>query len=121
MVTRAEYPDPDDYARALARWRRQENQRLWKIKNDENPIILIDEGVRVMPETFSFTEMFFHKLTCECGSCQGPIAKAVKQVRLDMRPVPPAVKSLVTHLPELPRQSLPLLRDAVERVRSKAG
>ena len=122
MVTRKEYPDEVAYQRAMRRWRLKENERLWRIKNEKNPIIVIDdEEARVMPQTFSLAEMFYHPHACECGSCLSIPAQAVKKVRMDMRPIPPAIKSLIRPLPEVPHQVLPLLLDAVEEALSRAG
>jgi hypothetical protein len=90
-----------------ARWRAVEDQRVWRIANEKNPIVKLPVRERVMPATYSLEEAFWHKLTCDCACCQGFVAKAIKQVRLDMRPVPPAVKGLESRLPRLPD---PLLR-----------
>ena len=96
---------------SYARWKLVEQQRRWKIENDANPIVLIPMSDRVMPLTYSLEEAYWHPITCDCGSCQG--RKAVKQVRMGERPVPPAVRSVGSPLPPLSDQTLHRLR-AVE-------
>ena len=98
---------PEQYKRWLERHRVVEKARKWKIINEENPINALDESERgELPETYSLVEAFWHPVACECGSCLGIPAYAVKQFRLSLRPIPPAVKSVVSPLPELPRPVL---------------
>ena len=97
-----------------------ERQRKWRIINEANPIKALDESQRgPLPQTFSLAEMYWHPLACECGSCLGLPARVVKQVRMDTRPIPPAVKSVVSRLPELPDPVALHLRDAVVEALSK--
>lgn len=113
---------PEQYERWLARHRVVEQQRVWRIELENNPIKAVpDEDRGELPQTFSIEEAFWHKLSCECGSCDSKLSRVIKQVRLDMRPIPPAVKSVVSLHPELPSQALPLLQDAVEAFLSSQG
>ena len=99
-----------------------ERQRKWRLINEANPIRALDEHERgPLPQTFSLAEMYWHPLACECGSCAGVVAQAVKQFRMSQRPIPPAVKSVVSRLPELPDQIVPHLRDVAEEALSKLG
>ena len=104
-----------------ARWRAVETQRVWRLANEANPIKAIPMHERVMPQTYSLEEAYWHKIDCDCGSCQGQVAKAIKQERLRERPVPPAVKGLESRLPQLPDQTLRRLRAVEAEVRSMEG
>lgn len=97
-------PTKADGAR-YERWRIVEQKRRWELMMLQNPIVLLEVEDRVMPETTSLTEAFWHPLSCTCGSCEGPFAKRAKEIRLSTKPVPPAVRSLVTRLPQLPHQA----------------
>jgi len=111
---------PEQYKRWLERHRVVEKARKWGIINENNPIMALPDGERgELPETFSVEEMFWHPLACECGSCLGPTAKAIKLIRMNMSPIPPAVKSVVSPLPELPRPVLHHLQVVVAEVLSK--
>lgn len=113
---------PEQYERWYARHRQVERQRQWAAKLQANPIEAIPEAERGdLPQTFSLQEAFYHKLSCDCGSCASKLSEEIKKVRLAMRPTPPAVRSRVSPLPELPSQVLPLLQDVVERVLSTEG
>jgi len=110
----------EQYKRWYARHRVVEQSRRWRQRAEANPIKALPPSERgEMPLTYSVIEAFWHPLACECGSCEGVIGEAAKKVRMDMRPIPPAVKSVVSRLPELPDPALPLLQDALEEVRSR--
>ena len=108
---------PEQYARWLHMHRIAERKRLDKIKR-------IDREIRVLPleerceleETYSLEEAYWHPLSCECGSCDGRYY--IKEIRLAERPIPPAVKSGATRLPELPYLQLLRLQVAEEAARS---
>ena len=105
---------PEQYDRWYKRHRIVEQARQDRIKLEENPIKALPEEERgELPQTWSIAEAFWHKLGCECGSCSCKLSQQIKQVRMGMRPIPPAVKSVVSHLPSLPDRAQPLLRDAV--------
>src|SRR6478735_12673188 len=105
---------PEAYERWYARHRVVERERRRRIQREKNPINAVPVEQRgVLRETYSLEEAFWHPLHCECGSCEGRYH--IKQVRLMMKPIPPAVKSVVAHLPELPSQVLRLLQDVEER------
>lgn len=119
MVGPKELLTPEQYKRWYARHKVVERQRLWKIKNEANPIKALPESQRgPLPETYSLAEMFWHPVACECGSCSCPIAKRIKDYRLSLKPVPPAVKALTSYLPELPSQVQSRLQAFEEEVRS---
>lgn len=86
------------------RWKLVEQQRRWALGLIQNPIIVLEEEDRVMPETSSLVEAFWHPVGCSCGSCEGPFAKQAKEIRLTQRPPIPSVTSLVSRLPPLPHQ-----------------
>lgn len=110
---------PEKYEHWLKQHRVAENRRIWKIKNEENPIKALPLEERgELPQTFSVLEAFWHPTSCECGGCIGDFAQQVKQIRLDMRPIPPAVKSATSRLPALPSLAQRLLRVAVEEALS---
>jgi len=105
---------PEAYERWYARHRVKELERRRRIQAEANPIKALPLEERgELRETYSLEEAFWHPLACECGSCEGRYH--IKQVRLLMKPIPPAVKSVVAHLPELPSQVLRLLQDVEER------
>lgn len=95
---------------SYARWRLVENQRKWRIALEKNPIVVLELEDRVMPQTTSLLEAFWHKLDCDCPQCEGPYARQAKTIRMYTRPLPPAVKLVSSPLPELPRQSWLLLQ-----------
>jgi hypothetical protein len=112
--------DPEAYERWYARHRVVETERRRRIRDEQNPIKALPVEERgVLRETYSLEEAFWHPLHCECGSCDGRYH--IKQVRLMMRPIPPAVKSVTAHLPELPNPVQRLLQDVEERFLSTEG
>ena len=84
------------------RWKQVEQQRRWDLMYMMNPIVVLEPEDRVMPETTSLVEAFWHPVGCTCGPCEGPFAKQAKEIRLTTKPVLPAVRSLVSRLPPLP-------------------
>ena len=112
---------PEQYQRWLSRHRVSEKARIDRLKLEANPIKAIPEEERVLPETYSLEEAFWHPVACGCGSCQGPVPKAIKQYRLSLRPIPPAVKSVTSDLPELPDQIRNHLQVVSEQVLSTIG
>lgn len=116
MAGPKDYLTPEQYERWYKQHRITEKQRQWRLALEANPIkaLPLEERGPVLG-TFSMQEAFWHPLACECGSCLGRMAQEMKNLRMSMRPIPPAVKALVSHLPELPHQALLHLQAAVER------
>ena len=118
MAGPKDYLTPEQYERWYARHKVVERQRQWKVALEKNPINELPEEERgELPETYSLAEAYWHPIGCECGSCEGPAAEAAKQLRLSERPVPPAIKSVVSRLPPLPdhvRLHLQAVEEAVQ-------
>lgn len=69
---------PEKYEIWYARHRIVENQRVWRLEMEANPMNTIPEFERVMPETYSLEDAFYHYRSCKCGSCVGPLGVMAK-------------------------------------------
>lgn len=103
------------------RSRLRKSQERWEEQARNNPVQVIEDQDRQMPQTFSFEEMFWHSMTCECGSCLSPVARTIKKYRLTNYPTSAAVKSVALPLPELPDQELRRLLAFAERAQSQVS
>lgn len=108
----------DDYDRWYKRHRLVENQRVWKKTMEENPMNLIPDYERTLPQTYSLEEAFYHRLGCTCGSCCGPLGRLAKILHVDHFPEEPWVRSAWSPIPTLPDPIWPHLRAAEEVVLS---
>lgn len=62
---------------SVSRWRKLE------------PLPLLDDSDREMPDTRGLAEMYWHRFECPCAACADPLAKRIKRVRAwkDHKPV----------------------------------
>lgn len=111
----------DKYPEWYARHRMVENQRIWRLVMEENPMNTIPDYERALPETYSLAEAFYHRRGCQCGSCVGDIGKLAKALHANHFPEEPWVRGASSPLPELPRQLLQILRVVEEGVLSPQG
>lgn len=119
MVGPKERLSEEAYEKWYARHKVVEKYRQWVKKLEANPINALPLEERGTPsDTFSLEEMYWHWLGCTCGSCLTPYSKAVKQIRMEQSPIPPAIKSVVNPLPSLPDPFVRHLRDVLEEARS---
>jgi|SRR6478736_9505186 len=109
----------DKYPQWYERHRLVENQRVWRLAMEANPMRTIPEYERTLPPTYDLAEAFYHSRTCVCGSCQGPLGVAVKLVHVKKFPKEPWVRGVVNPPPALPDQILQLLQVVEEAVRSR--
>ena len=86
---------------SLSRWQKLE------------PLNVLDDSERTMPDTRGLLEMYWHKFDCYCAACADPIAVELKQLRA-WKHHQPAIR-VASPAPELPHLPEHLLRD-VERV-----
>lgn len=106
---------PEQYERWLTQHRMTEKARVHRLKLEDNPIKALPEEERgELPQTFSISEAYWHPLLCECGSCNSTLSKVIKDTRLNTRPMPSAVRSVMNPLPELSGQALRHLLDVIE-------
>ena len=68
----------DKYPQWYARHRLVENQRVWRKIAEDNPMNTIPEFERVLPETYSLIDAFYHSPGCRCGSCVGTLGALLK-------------------------------------------
>ena len=94
-----------------ARHRMVENQRVWRIAMEENPVTFLPDYERVWPETYSLADGFYHQLGCKCGSCIGPVGRLLKTLHVEQFKEVPWVRGASSPVPEPPDQLLPLLLD----------
>ena len=113
---------PEAYERWLEKHKIAEKKRKWKLQMEENPIPALPESERgELPMTNSLLEAYWHPVRCDCGSCLGDAALAVKAVRLEQRPtVMHITRSSGNPFPELPRQIQARLLAVSAEARSKA-
>ena len=104
----------DKYPQWYARHRLVENQRVWRIAMEKNPINPIPEYERTLPPTYSLEEAFYHPIGCPCGSCDGPLGSLCKYIHVTQAKDEPWVRGATSPLPQLPHQILRLLQDAEE-------
>jgi hypothetical protein len=104
---------PEKYKIWLEQHRAAEKIRRARIKEEASPLVVVPVEQRpALQNAYGLDEMFWHPLLCECGSCKSIVAPAIKAIRMEQRPIPPAVKARVSHLPQVPSQLLPLLQAA---------
>lgn len=103
----------DKYPAWYARHRIVEQQRIWKLVMEENPMKLIPDYQREMPSTYELDEAFYHYPGCPCGSCIGAIGKLAKVLHVERFKDLPFIRGAASPIPELPDQ-IQLLLQAVE-------
>ena len=101
----------DKYPQWYARHRLVENQRVWRLAMEANPMNTIPEFERELPETYSLEDAFFHHEGCHCGSCVGTIGQLAKALHKMAFKDLPWVRGVASPLPELPHPLPQLLRD----------
>ena len=105
---------PEKYAIWLEQHKSAEMARRQRIRDSAHPIVKLPLDARArLDNAYELEAMYWHPLACECGSCQSVVGPTIKEVRMSERPIPPAVKALVSPLPPLSDQTLQRLR-AVE-------
>ena len=110
----------DKYDVWYKRHRVVENQRVWRLEMEANPMNKVPDYEREMPpETYSLEQAFFHPINCECGSCIDTLGRLIKIVHLDHYKKMPWVRSASSQIPQLPHQILLHLQAVEEEVRSR--
>jgi len=111
----------DKYPQWYARHRIVENQRVWRLRMEENPMNTIPEFKRKLPKTWDLAAAFYHFPSCYCGSCVGEIGVLSKALHEHYFPDEPWIRGASSQLPELPHQILQLLQDVEAKVLSPQG
>ena len=110
----------DKYDAWYKRHRVVENQRIWNKELEENPIRLVPEYEREMPEeTYSLAQAFYHPIGCECGSCIDALGRLIKVAHVNYFKSEPWVRAASSPIPELPDRILRHLQAVEEEVRSR--
>ena len=108
----------DDYDRWYKRHRLVENQRVWRNTMKEVAVPFLPDYERVLPETYSLEEAFYHPSWCKCGSCCGPLGAIMKKLHVDHYKEEPWARGASSPSPELPDRLRPLLQAAAAIVLS---
>ena len=111
----------DKYPQWYARHRIVENQRVWRLEAERNPPGYIPEFERVLPETYSLEDAFYHAKGCPCGSCVGTLGILIKELHARRYPGVRWFRGAASPLPGLPDPILQLLRVVEEGVLSRPG
>ena len=102
-----------------ARHRIVENQRVWRIEAERNPMNTVPDYERTMPtETYSLEQAFYHPLGCQCGSCQGTLGRLIKVAHVNYFKDEPWVRGASSQTPTMPHQILLHLQAVEEEVLS---
>ena len=113
--------DDPKYPEWYARHRLVENARVNRIKEEQNPVVVLDDNDRgPLPETCSLEELFWHPSDCDCGPCMSPMKSAIKRIHAQQRPLLPSIRATLPH-PPLSDHLLRLLQDVSEEVLSQVG
>lgn len=109
----------DKYPQWYARHRLVENQRVWRLVMEDNPMKTVPDFERELPtDTYDLDQAFYHYPSCKCGSCVGEIGVLAKAMHKEYFPDEPWFRGALTTLPELPHQILLLLQDVEAKVLS---
>jgi len=111
----------DKYPQWYARHRVVENERVWRLTMEDNPMNTVPDFKRVLPKTWDLDAAFYHHKSCPCGSCVGEIGVLAKALHSNYFPDEPWIRGASSPLPELPRRVLQPLRVVEEAVLSRQG
>lgn len=109
----------DKYPQWYARHRVVENQRVWRLAMEENPMNTVPEFKRVLPKTYSLSDAFYHFASCRCGSCVGLLGVLAKELHTNYFSDEPWIRGASSPLPELPDPILQILQVVEEEVLSR--
>lgn len=119
MVGMKEKLGEERYKEWYKRHRMVEQQRIWRIQNEQVFVPFLPEFEREMPpETYSLAQAFYHRIGCFCGSCQSDLAGIIKGIHVEYFKDEPWVKGASSQTPELPDQILRLLQGVEEAIQS---